>query len=381
MADAGEAAAGEGPSRALFLWDDGSPMRFYVRPGLAKLRLAPLVLAGGGRLCRVQEPGAVLLAQPGEAAPGGAVSADYVEECVRRNRRLPLDAWRLPPAAPTPAAATPRGRLSFTAAEDAALLRAVRGRRAARAGGTALWKELERRRLTRHSWQAMRDRYLRHLRPAAAERGGGAAGHRDGPAEGGGSALLPRPVAHSRVSPLPAEPRRADAAAEAAAELGIFAAANREFESTESESDASDISEGFPAENREGEPPEETASPLKTGQEALALSTAPLQGEERPISSVHPSSGTVGEAVKTIRHLMEKFRMDLLTVTQALLKNTGEVEATFNFLQTGQRLDGYPVWSREDDLELQKHDKHIRNKLIAKFGAENVAKRIAFRKS
>ncbi|NWX90468.1 TE2IP protein, partial [Nothoprocta pentlandii] len=266
------------PSRTLFLWDDGSPMRFYVRPGLAKLRLAPLVLAGGGRLCRVQEPGAVLLAQPGEAAPGGAV-------------------------------------------------------------GTALWKELERRGLTRHSWQAMRDRYLRHL-----------------------------------------QPRRADAPGEPAAELGIFAAANREFESTESESDASDISEGFASENGEGKSTEETASPLKMGEQDLPLPDTQLQEEERQ-KSICPSAAAVGEAVKTIQHLMEKFSMDLLTVTQALLKNTGEVETTFNFLQTGQRLDGYPVWSREDDLELQKHDKNIRNKLIAKFGAENVAKRIAFRKS
>lgn len=78
---------------------------------------------------------------------------------------------------------------------------------------------------------------------------------------------------------------------------------------------------------------------------------------------------------------MKNFSVDLFTVTQAFLKNTGEVEATSYFLQTGQRLDGYPLWSREDDLELQKDDEHVRNKLIAKFGAENVAKRVAFRKS
>lgn len=78
---------------------------------------------------------------------------------------------------------------------------------------------------------------------------------------------------------------------------------------------------------------------------------------------------------------MEKSGMDLLTVTQAFLKNSGEAEATLHFLQTGRRRDGYPVWSREDDLELQKDDECARNKLIAKFGAENVAKRVAFRKS
>ncbi|NXJ98139.1 TE2IP protein, partial [Corythaixoides concolor] len=325
-------------SRSLFLWDDGSPMRFYVRPGLAKLRLAPLVLAGGGRLCRVQEPGAVLLAQPGEAAPGGAVSTEYVTECVERNRRLPLEPFRLPPAPP---AALPRGRLAFTEAEDAELLRAVRGRGEARASGRALWKELERARLTRHSWQAMRDRYLRHLRP-----------------------------------PL-GEPQQAQ---EPAQSTGLFEAANREFESTESGSDASDISEELSTPGGEEKSPGETASGLKTGPEDSAFPDTQLQREERPTSTCS-SSSVVGEVVKTMQHVMEKFSMDLFTVTQAFLKNTGEVETTLYFLQTGQRLDGYPVWSREDDLELQKDDECVRNKLIAKFGAENVAKRVAFRKS
>lgn len=198
MAEPGGAAVAR--SRSLFLWDDGSPMRFYVRPGLAKLRLAPLVLAGGGRLCRVQEPGAVLLAQPGEAAPGGAVSTEYVTECVERNRRLPLEPFRLP-AAPL-AAASPRGRLAFTEAEDAALLRAVRGRGEARVGGRALWKELERAGLTRHSWQAMRDRYLRHLRPLlGGERSGAGRGSRGGAAGAGGGRWSGGSAARSPLRP------------------------------------------------------------------------------------------------------------------------------------------------------------------------------------
>ncbi|XP_065518399.1 telomeric repeat-binding factor 2-interacting protein 1 [Lathamus discolor] len=314
-------------SRSLFRWDNGSPMRFYVRPGAAKLRMAPLVLAGGGRLCRVQEPGAVLLAQPGEAAPGGAVSTEYVTECVRRNERLPLDPFRLPPAAAA-AAVAPRGRSAFSAAEDAALVRAVRGHGEARARGRALWQELERAGAVRHPWQAMRDRYLRHLRPA----------------------------------------RRA----------GLFEAANREFETTESRSDASGISGELPTKERIS--PGETASGLKTALQDSAGPDTRLQMEEQQTSTCS-SSSTVGDAVKTMQCLMEKSGMDLLSVTQAFLKNSGDAEATLHFLQTGRRRDGYPVWSREDDLELQKDDESVRNKLVAKFGAENVAKRVAFRKS
>ncbi|NXE97766.1 TE2IP protein, partial [Menura novaehollandiae] len=324
-------------SRSLFLWDDGRPMRFYLRPGLAKLRVAPLVLAGGGRLCRVQEPGAVLLAQPGEAAPDGAVSTEYVTACVERNQRLPLEPFLLPA---TPPAAAPRGRLAFTEAEDAALLQAVRGQSTVRVSGRALWMELERSGLTRHSWQAMRDRFLRHLRPRLWE------------------------------PPQTEDPTQI---------RGLFAAANREFESTESESDSSDITEELSTQDGVGRSPGEKASDLKTGPEDSAFPDIHLQRQERPTST--SSSSVVGEVVKTMQHFMEKFTVDLFTVTQAFLKNSGDVEAASYFLQTGQRLDGYPVWSREDDLELQKDDEHVRNKLVAKFGAENVAKRITFRKS
>ncbi|NXU16624.1 TE2IP protein, partial [Pardalotus punctatus] len=326
-------------SRSLFLWDDGRPMRFYLRPGQAKLRVAPLVLAGGGRLCRVQEPGAVLLAQPGEAAPDGAVSTEYVTECVERNQRLPLEPFLLSGA--SPAAAASRGRLAFTEAEDAALLRAVRGRGTVRVSGRALWMELERSGLTRHSWQAMRDRFLRHLRPRLCE------------------------------PPQTEDPTQI---------RGLFAAANREFESTESEGDSLDVAEELSTQDGMGRSPGETAFDPKTGPEDSAFPDIQLQRQERP---KHPcsSSSVVGQVVKTMEHFMEKFAVDLFTVTQAFLKNSGDVEATSYFLQTGQRLDGYPVWSREDDLELQKDDEHVRNKLIAKFGAENVTKRIAFRES
>ncbi|NXS07575.1 TE2IP protein, partial [Neodrepanis coruscans] len=322
-------------SRSLFLWDDGRPMRFYVRPGLAKMRVAPLVLAGGGRLCRVQEPGAVLLAQPGEAAPGGAVSADYVMECVKRNQRLPLEPFMLP------APASPHSRLAFTEEEDAALLQAVRDQSMMRLGTPALWMELERSGLTRHGWRAMRDRYLLHLLPLFGE-------------------------------PRPPE--------EIAQITGLFAAANREFESAESGSDSSEeLSEELSTQDEVGNSPGETASDLKTGLEDAGFRDTLLRRGERPISTC--SSSEVGDVVKAMQHFMKKFNVDLLTVTQAFLKNSGEVEATLYFLQTGQRLDGYPVWSREDDLELQKDDENVRNKLIVKFGAENVAKRIAFRKS
>uniref|UniRef100_A0A8C4Y1W2 Telomeric repeat-binding factor 2-interacting protein 1 n=1 Tax=Gopherus evgoodei TaxID=1825980 RepID=A0A8C4Y1W2_9SAUR len=319
--------------------DDGSPMRFYVRPGPAKLQLAPLILAGGGRLCRVQEPGAVLLAQPDErGATGNVVSTEYVRRCVERNERLPLEQYRLAAEqAPGPAGAS-AGRSAFTGSEDEAILLHVRDRAQGSVTGTVLWKEMERTRLTPHTWQAMRDRYLRHLRDQLTK------------------------------------------------ESSLFQLANKEFEGSESENETSDLQEENLAKDEELKSPEKTVSSQKmelkelvTAEDSAINETQP-QEEEKPIRSC-PSPTEVADAVKTVQHFMEEFSMDLSTVTQAFLKNSGEVEATSYFLHNSQRLDGYPIWSRQDDLDLQKEDENVKSKLIAKFGAQNVVKRVAFRKS
>ncbi|XP_037733606.1 telomeric repeat-binding factor 2-interacting protein 1 isoform X1 [Chelonia mydas] len=377
--------AGPARSRTLFLQDDGSPMRFYVRPGPAKLQLAPLILAGGGRLCRVQEPGAVLLAQPDErGATGNFVSSEYVRRCVESNERLPLERWRLA-AAPAPVPAGARaGRSAFTGSEDEAILLHVRGRAQGSVTGTALWKEMERARLTPHSWQAMRDRYLRRLR-----------GQEHKYLLGGPGPAPPRGLPRSAWQP-------ADSGAESwrkeVADIpqgvvqdqltkggSLFQLANKEFEGSESENEISDLQEENPAKDEEPKSPEKIASSQKmelkelvTPEDSAITETQP-QEEENPVRTC-PSPTEVADAVKTVQHFMEEFSMDLSTVIQAFLKNSGEVEATSYFLHNSQRLDGYPIWSRQDDLDLQKADENVRSKLIAKFGAQNVVKRVVFRK-
>ncbi|XP_057389741.1 telomeric repeat-binding factor 2-interacting protein 1-like [Balaenoptera acutorostrata] len=104
------------------------------------------------------------------------------------------------------------------------------------------------------------------------------------------------------------------------------------------------------------------------------------QPDEEEEEEEKVSAPEVGAAIKIIRQLMEKFNLDLSTVTQAFLKNSGELEATSSFLESGQRADGYPIWSRQDDLDLQKDDEGTRDALVKKFGAQNVARRIEFRK-
>uniref|UniRef100_A0A8D0GGH6 Telomeric repeat-binding factor 2-interacting protein 1 n=1 Tax=Sphenodon punctatus TaxID=8508 RepID=A0A8D0GGH6_SPHPU len=152
----------------LFQQDDGSAMHFYVRPGPAKLEVGPLILRGGGQLCSVQEPGVLVLAQPGDLPPKAArnvISKHYITDCVAQNKRLPLEHYRLLPAKPKLLTAQAAGRMHFTEAEDRAILLYVQDKGRVRAiAGAALWKEMEQARLTRHSWQAMRDHYLKQLK-------------------------------------------------------------------------------------------------------------------------------------------------------------------------------------------------------------------------
>lgn len=183
--DLGKDPNGPTHSSTLFVREDGSSMSFYVRPSPAKRRLSTLILHGGGTLCRVQEPGAVLLAQPGEAAAeasGDFISTQYILDCVERNERLDLEAYRLglAPAAsqaksgaPAEGVATAEpepqlhtGRIAFTDADDVAILTYVKenARSSSSVTGNALWKAMEKSSLTQHSWQSLKDRYLKHLR-------------------------------------------------------------------------------------------------------------------------------------------------------------------------------------------------------------------------
>ncbi|XDA90762.1 hypothetical protein R6Z07F_020368 [Ovis aries] len=352
---------------SLFVREDGSSMSFYVRPSPAKRRLSTLILQGGGTRCRVQEPGAVLLAQPGEAAAeasGDFISTQYILDCVERNEKLELEAYRLGPApvadqapetkpavqARGAAAATavaepepqsPAGRMVFTDADDVAILTYVKehARSASSVTGNALWKAMEKSSLTQHSWQSMKDRYLKRL-PGQEHK-----------------YLRGRPH-------LPEEEFEKEEMKEnEAAVKKMLVEASREFEELVVD-ESPDFEIHITMCDDDPPKPEEDSE------------TQPDEEEEEEEEKV--SAPEVGAAIKIIWQLMEKFNLDLSTVTQAFLKNSGELEATSSFLESSQRADGYPIWSRQDDLDLQKDDEATRDALVKKFGAQNVAWRIEF---
>lgn len=160
-------------SAVLFLNVKGEPMRFFIRPGPTKVQLQPLISNGGGVLCRTQEPNAILLADPGDitAAVGSAghfyISTQYVRDCVAQNQQLDIESYRFGSSQPVQTRAASRkrqgtGRMGYSPEDDAAILDFI-GKHQKEAKGNRVWQQMERQGLTGHSWQSMKDRFLKHL--------------------------------------------------------------------------------------------------------------------------------------------------------------------------------------------------------------------------
>lgn len=98
-------------------------------------------------------------------------------------------------------------------------------------------------------------------------------------------------------------------------------------------------------------------------------------------SSPSPSEIEVGDVIKAVQDLMEDFELSLPVVMQALLKNSGELQATRHFLRFGERPDGFPLWSVQDDKDLETSHEGAKERLVKKYGSDNITKRIAFLKS
>nr|XP_040060215.1 telomeric repeat-binding factor 2-interacting protein 1 isoform X2 [Gasterosteus aculeatus aculeatus] len=166
-------------SPVLFMTVDGEPMTFFLRPGPAKLKLQPLITAGAGVLCKVQQPGAILLLEPeergsiSESTTHWFVSTQYIFDCIEKNEQLNLEDYKLNPVVVPRQSARlnnkkeistghTEGRLSYSAEDDAAILTYV-SKHKSETGGNRLWQEMEKQSVTSHSWQSMKSRYKARL--------------------------------------------------------------------------------------------------------------------------------------------------------------------------------------------------------------------------
>ncbi|XP_048371873.1 telomeric repeat-binding factor 2-interacting protein 1 isoform X2 [Sphaerodactylus townsendi] len=159
----------------------------------------------------------------------------------------------------------------------------------------------------------------------------------------------------------------------------IFQLANQEFESNEweSESPSGETLLKSPATSEETFPSSRTqGAKLMSPEGPAALQNEPLGGDP----PAAPSSEQA--ALEDMKRFMEECGVDLETVAQAFLKTSGEVAAVARCLRSGPHSkDRPPLWTRQDDLDLLTGDNQLRSQLIAKYGKENVNRRVAFRKN
>ncbi|XP_040888851.1 telomeric repeat-binding factor 2-interacting protein 1 [Toxotes jaculatrix] len=159
-------------SPVLFMSVDGEAMSFFLRPGPVKRKLQPLIKSGGGMLCSVQQPGAILLIDPEErgsipeTTAHWYVSTQYIYDCIEKDEQLNVEDYRLnPEVVPGQSARLNNskggfsgGRVAYSPEDDAAILNYV-SKHKTETGGNRLWQEMEKQRVTSHSWQSMKYRY------------------------------------------------------------------------------------------------------------------------------------------------------------------------------------------------------------------------------
>nr|XP_019952088.1 PREDICTED: telomeric repeat-binding factor 2-interacting protein 1 [Paralichthys olivaceus] len=161
-------------SPTLFLTVDGEPMSFFLRPGPVKHKLQPLITSGGGMMCSVQQPGAILLIDQDErdsipeTAAHWYVSINYIYDCIKQGKHLNVEDYRLNPEdiprqsarllSKEGSSGLTGGRAPYTPEEDAAILSYVSKHRS-ETGGNRLWQEMQKQHVTSHSWQSMKYRY------------------------------------------------------------------------------------------------------------------------------------------------------------------------------------------------------------------------------
>ncbi|XP_053577111.1 telomeric repeat-binding factor 2-interacting protein 1 [Bombina bombina] len=232
-------------------------------------------------------------------------------------------------------------RRLFTREEDVTILTYVRdySQIYGSVSGIRLWKKLEKTKLLKRSWQAMKERYRKHLVKCKKS-----------------YILPPRPTNQGKVKNADLNHKESDDTHEDAEDLQIFEIANMEFEVDNTPEPAVSLKDFVMGEDS-------------------AFPESQTQVDE--VSS-SPELSEMDGLQECLHSMMAEFNLSLCQVTQALLKNNGEVGSTRHFLRTGSRPDGYPIWVRKDDLDLQNDDASIQETLIKKYGADNVTKRVAF---
>uniref|UniRef100_A0A3P9NIE0 Telomeric repeat-binding factor 2-interacting protein 1 n=1 Tax=Poecilia reticulata TaxID=8081 RepID=A0A3P9NIE0_POERE len=358
-------------SPVLFLTVEGEPMSFFLRPGPLKQKLQPLITAGGGTLCRVQVPGAILLIDPEENSSvlesdaHRYVSTQYIHDCIKKEEQLNLDDYRLNPKAIQRSSSKLNnsggscagllgGRIAYTPEEDAAILNFI-SKRKSETGGNRLWQEMEKQRVTSHSWQSMKSRFKDQLSKNQSA-------STEVETKEDSNKLTKQKL---EASPVQEEPQRR--------------LTRRQLELEAASSSPEPYGKKLRSASSAAE--QSTASPphWKKTKAAVKLTNHRTQVAEEPPHKKSRGKKAEAEVESRVEQISSdaETKTDLVSVTKALLKTSGDFAAAADLLLNPSSVSE-PFWSRSDDSLLLSANPVSLQKLQEKYGEENVAKRIVF---
>ncbi|XP_071787327.1 uncharacterized protein [Asterias amurensis] len=163
-------------SSYLFTNEDGEPLKFFIRPSETKVRLKPLVEAHGGVVSSKlvgSEADWIKLKAEGDRVltNNDYFRAKYIDDCLDEGVILPMDLYRVQPRqgrSPSPTNTiitdvSTQGRNYYTKNDDLAILTFTSKHTDSKFSGNQIWKKMEMLKITEHSWQSMRDRFLKKL--------------------------------------------------------------------------------------------------------------------------------------------------------------------------------------------------------------------------
>ncbi|KAG5449956.1 hypothetical protein CSKR_109915 [Clonorchis sinensis] len=162
----------------LFVLPNGTAMTFTLHRCPDFFTLLPLVVAGGGVLEKIVRTNSILLAEAGSLVGSDRyIHVQYVRDCIRARRRLPMDGYKvipgirvpeIPSRVPHPAASVTyspnrRTRKPFTKVESESVKNYISKHGLQdKVRGHSIWRSMEQLGVTSHSAEGMRAHYL-HL--------------------------------------------------------------------------------------------------------------------------------------------------------------------------------------------------------------------------
>lgn len=180
-------------SNGLFLRGDGTPFIFHLPPGRTRKKLTPLIQQEGGLITSKRQENGICLADDRMGRSASRVKGyfwpSFVVDCVKHNTLLDIEEYRCTRGlkhmrrisgsdneeeddgmAPAKAIVIPseqldkKGRAKYSKADDINILRyLVRNDQYNMVGGKAVWRRMESLKITSHSAESMRTRYLRFI--------------------------------------------------------------------------------------------------------------------------------------------------------------------------------------------------------------------------